>query len=154
LYEGGPIRIPPGTVLVPEELILSLEELVEAGEREQAVMTFMLKAGAVTPDELEVLRANASWRARVAAAHTIPRELRALNECVPDLERVSAIDLPVLMIVGEQTDPFRRGVWEQLAGVFKHAQVRVLAGQRHAAHQTAPALLANAVGDFIRLVAS
>ena len=149
LYEGGPIRIPHGMVLVPEELILGLEELIEAGEREQAVMTFMLKAGAVTPDELEVLRTNSSWHARVAAAHTIPRELRVLNEYVPDLERVSAIEVPGLIIVGEQTDPFRRGVWEQLAGVFKDARVRVLAGQRHAAHQTAPALLANAISDFL-----
>lgn len=149
LYEGGPIRIPQGMALVPEELILRLEELIGAGQREQAVMTFMLKAGAVTPDELEVLRTSASWPARVAAAHTIPRELRALNEYVPDLERVSAIRIPVLMVVGEQTDPFRRGVWEQLAGVFKDARVRVLPGQRHAAHQTAPALLGNAISDFL-----
>jgi len=40
-------------------------------------------------------------------------------------------------------------VWEQLAGVFKDGRVRVLPGQRHAAHQTAPALLASLVGDFL-----
>jgi pimeloyl-ACP methyl ester carboxylesterase len=149
LYEGGPIRIPQGMVLVPEELILRLEELIGAGEPEQAVMTFMLKAGAVTPDELEVLRKNPSWPARVAAAHTIPRELRALNDYVPDLERLSAIEMPILMIVGEQTDPFRRGVWQQLAGQLKGARVCVLPGQRHAAHQTAPDLLAAALTDFL-----
>ncbi len=149
LYEGGPIRIPHGMVLVPEELILRLDQLIGAGESEQAVMTFMLKAGAVTADELEVLRTSPSWPARVAAAHTIPRELRVLNEYVPDLERVSAIGVPVLMIVGEQTDPFRRGVWEQLADVFKDWQVCVLPGQRHAAHQTAPDLLANTITDFL-----
>jgi pimeloyl-ACP methyl ester carboxylesterase len=85
----------------------------------------------------------------VAAAHTIARELRALNKYVPDFDRVSRIDMPVLMIVGEQTDPLRRGVWEQLAGVFRNGQARVLAGQRHAAHQTAPALLASVLNDFL-----
>ena len=53
------------------------------------------------------------------------------------------------MVDGKQTDPLRRGVWEQLAGVFMHAQVIVLPGQRHAAHQTAPELLANAIRDFL-----
>ena len=53
------------------------------------------------------------------------------------------------MLIGEQTDPLRRGVWEQLAGVFRDTQVRVLPGQRHAAHQTAPALLANAVAALL-----
>jgi pimeloyl-ACP methyl ester carboxylesterase/thiol-disulfide isomerase/thioredoxin len=149
LYEGGPIRIPRGMVLVPQELILRLEELTLAGEREQAVMTFMLEAGAITPDELDVLRTNASWPARVAAAHTIPRELRALNDYVPDLDRAGTLEMPVLMIVGEQTDPFRRGVWEQFASQLKDARVRVLPGQRHAAHQTAPALLATALSDFL-----
>ena len=58
VYEGGPM--PRGLVLVPEDFILRLEQLIAAGEREQAVVTFMLNAAGVAPDELEVLRANPS----------------------------------------------------------------------------------------------
>jgi hypothetical protein len=97
LYEGGPMRVPRGMVLVPEEFLVRLEQLIVAGQREEAVNTFMLNTAEVTPEELEVLRANPAWCSRVAAAHTIPRELRALNMYAPDVERVSAISVPVLL---------------------------------------------------------
>jgi pimeloyl-ACP methyl ester carboxylesterase len=138
-------------VLVPEEFLVRLEQMIGAGQREEAVSTFMLNTAGVTPKELEVLRANPAWPGRAAAAHTIPRELRAVNNYAPDLERVSAIGVPVLMIVGEQTEPLRRGMWEQVAGLFKDARVGVLPGQRHAAHQTAPGSLANALRDFLSI---
>lgn len=147
LYEGG--LKPRGLVLTPEDFIVHLEQLIQAGEREQAVITFMLNAAGVTPDELEVLRANPAWPARVAAAHTIPRELRAINDYAGDVERISAIDIPVLLIVGEQTEPQRRRLFEQSLRLLKDVRLSVLSGQRHAAHQTAPGLLARALVDFL-----
>jgi hypothetical protein len=66
LYEGGPK--PSGLRFTPDEFINRLERLIGAGERENAVSTFMLNAAGVTADELEVLRANRAWSARVAAA--------------------------------------------------------------------------------------
>jgi pimeloyl-ACP methyl ester carboxylesterase len=53
------------------------------------------------------------------------------------------------VIVGEQSEPRRRAMFEQLAGLFNDARVCVLPGQRHAAHQTAPQLLATALRDFL-----
>jgi pimeloyl-ACP methyl ester carboxylesterase len=109
----------------------------------------MLNAAGVTAGELEVLRANPAWSARVAAAHTIPRELRALNDYGEDMERIRTIAVQVLLVIGEQTEPRRRGMFQQLAGLFQHPHMSVLPGQRHAAHQTAPDLLANALRDFL-----
>jgi pimeloyl-ACP methyl ester carboxylesterase len=117
LYEGGPIRVPRGVVLVPEEFLVRLEQLIGTDEREEAVSTFMLNSAGVTPAELEVLRGNPAWSSRVAAAQTVPRELRAISTYAPDVDRVSAIEVPVLMVVGEQTDPLRRTMWEQLASL-------------------------------------
>jgi hypothetical protein len=99
----------------------------------------MLEVGAVTPNELHVLRTNTSWPARVAAAHSIPRELRALNEYAPELARVSAIEMPILMLVGEQTDPFRRGVWEQFASQLNEPAVRDSAQTRPPGRPALPA---------------
>jgi pimeloyl-ACP methyl ester carboxylesterase len=100
-------------------------------------------------EELELLRGNASWPARVAAAHTIRRELRALNAYAPDMERLGAIRAPVLLVVGDQTEPRRREMFQGLARFFEDARLVVLPGQRHAAHQTAPHLLAAALRDFL-----
>jgi pimeloyl-ACP methyl ester carboxylesterase len=143
------MHVPRGMVLVPEEFLVRLEQLIDAGQRDEAVSTFMLNTAGVTSKELGVLRASPAWPGRVAAAHTIPRELRAVNNYAPDMERISAIGVPVLMVVGEQTEPLRRGMWEEVAGLFKDVRIGVLPGQRHAAHQTAPDLLANALHDFL-----
>ena len=109
----------------------------------------MLNAAGVVPAELEVLRSHPAWPARVAAAHTIPRELRAFNDYGPDLARFGAIEAPVLLVVGELTEARRREWFESLAGAFKDARLAILPGQRHAAHQTAPDLLAAALRDFL-----
>src|ERR671934_149028 len=53
LYEGAPK--PPGMRPFPDEFIARLEELIKAGQGEEALTTFMLTAAGVTPDELEVL---------------------------------------------------------------------------------------------------
>jgi pimeloyl-ACP methyl ester carboxylesterase len=148
LYEGGPK--PRGLVLIPEEFIVQLEKLIGAGERERAVMTFMLNAAGVAHEELYVLRNSPSWSARVAAAHTIPRELRALNDYGPDADRLAEIHAPMLLLVGEQTDLRRRDLFEQAAGLFNDAHIEVLPGQRHAAHQTGPETLAAALREFLR----
>ena len=112
-------------------------------------MTYMLSAAGVVPDELEVLRANPSWSRRVAAAHTIPRELRSMNDYAPDPQRLARIDIPVLLLVGGQTEPRRRELFEQSASLFKAGRVAVLEGQRHAAHQTGPDMLATALRRFL-----
>jgi pimeloyl-ACP methyl ester carboxylesterase len=88
-------------------------------------------------------------RGRVAAAHTIPRELRALNDYGTDFERFAAIDVPVLLIAGELTERRRREMFERLAPTLQHARLVILPGQRHAADQTAPHLLAGALRDFL-----
>lgn len=109
----------------------------------------MLDVAGVTSEELEILRASVAWPAQVAAVHTVPRELRAINDYAADVDRISsAIDVPVLLVVGKQTDPYRRSLFERSVSPLKHVHVCVLPGQRHAAHQTAPGLLANAVRDF------
>ena len=147
LYEGG--LKPPGLRITPDDLIARLERLIQAGEREEALVTFMLNAAGVTPEELEVLRSRPAWPGRVAAVHTIPRELRAMNDYGTDPARYGAIEAPVLLVVGELTAPRLRQMVEGMAGAFRDARVAVLPGQRHTAHQTAPELLVAALRDFL-----
>lgn len=148
LYEGGPK--PPGLRFMPDELIAQLEQLIAAGQREEALSTFMLKAAGVAPAELAILRGHPAWAARVAAAHTLPRELRAINDYAADATRVASLITPTLLIMGSETESRRREIFEGLARVLPNARVAVLPGQRHAAHQTSPELLASALRDFIR----
>ncbi len=150
LYEGSPK--PPGLRPIPDEFVARLDELIERGDREDALITFMLNGAGVASEELEVLRRHPAWRARIEAAHTIPRELRAFNDYGADMSRLRELDVPVLLILGSETDERRRQMlemFEGLASAFKDARVAVLPGQRHAAHQTAPSLFASTIREFL-----
>lgn len=151
LYEGGPK--PPGLRFIPDEFISQLEALIEQGKREEAMNLVMPRAAGVTPQELDLMRRTPAWAARVAAAHTIPRELRAINAYGADLNRFGTLSLPTLLLVGERTDARRREMFLALNGVIQGSRMRELAGQGHAAHQTAPELLAAAITEFLSAVA-
>ena len=66
----------PGISVVPHEYLGQIEELVEGGEREEALV-YALGLFGLTHDEVERLKAAPTWPVRVAAAHTVAREVRA-----------------------------------------------------------------------------
>jgi pimeloyl-ACP methyl ester carboxylesterase len=146
LYEGGP---KPPVRFIDDKLIDRLERLVAEGRREEALRQFMLTAAGVTEAELAILERQPAWPARVAAAHTIPRELRALNEYGADPSTFARMTVPVLLLVGSDTAPELAQPFAALADSLPDARVRVLPGQRHAAHQTAPDVLAEALRDAL-----
>ena len=150
IYEGGPK--PHGMRIIGDEFIANLEQLIADGNREEALSTFMLNAAGVTPEELPVLRQHHAWPSRVAAAHTIPRELRAVNDYGADMSKLATLTIPTLLIVGSETEPRRREMFERVVTLLPNARLAVLSGQRHAAHQTAPALLAATLRDFLASV--
>ncbi len=147
LYEGG--LKPAGVRHFPDELIERLDELLEAGADEEALSLFMRTAAGLSEDELELLRRQPAWRARVAAVRTIPRELRASNDYGSEPARLASISVPVMLLVGELSTTRRRDAFTSLAGLLHPARVAVLAGQRHAAHQTDPGGFAGVLREFL-----
>lgn len=147
LYEGGPRA--PGLLVYADELISKLERLVEDGLTDEALSTFMLTTAGVTEAELRVLRGRPSWAARVRAAPTIPRELRAISAYGTDLARFATLNARALLLVGSETDGRRREVIVRLLDALPNAELEVLPGQKHAAHQTAPQLFARVITEFL-----
>src|SRR5262245_45404454 len=88
LYEPA-----PGVPQVDPDLPDRLDGLVAEGEREQLLTLFLTEVG-LDPDALEQLRASPLWRLRVAAAHTIPRELRAEESYRPDSSAFAPLSVP------------------------------------------------------------
>lgn len=147
LYEGG--LLPRGVQLFSASFIAELDRLVSAGLREQALDLFMPHAAGLRTSELAALRAQPNWQGRLRSAHTIPRELRSLAEHGADPVPTEQIAVPVLLIVGAETKAMRRSWFESMAGLFADARVAVLPRQGHAAHMTAPELLAGALAEFV-----
>ena len=93
-------------------------------------------------------RANPVWPVRVAAAHTVPRELVAARLDPP--ERFEGLSTPVLLIAGTASPPvFREGA-AALARLLPDAHLMTIDGAAHAAHHTHPGAFVEAVETFLR----
>ena len=61
-----------------------MERLLAEGERAELLTTFFREIVQMGEEELRALQEAPTWPARVAAAHTVPRELRAFAGQVLD----------------------------------------------------------------------
>ncbi len=147
LYEP-PIRTtgslyPPGTVE-------RLQALLDVGDRDAVVSTFFREVVRVPEDELRMLRSLPNWGARVAAAHTIPREMR-INEAYRfEPARFSGVRVPTLLLLGGSSPPMFKDAVEAVHAALPAARVAAMPGERHTAMDTAPALFLREVIDFFR----
>lgn len=132
----------------PADVIDRLEAAIDAGEHEQALATFLRERTGMTAHDVELARASALWSARVEAAPTIARELRAHAGYRPDWERLAGIDVPTLLLLGSDSGRYAAGA-QALAEALTAVTVCTLEGQGHAAHLTAPRQLVKAVTAFL-----
>lgn len=142
LYEAA-IHEPPA----PPDLLARMQALLDEGRREDLV-TLMMREVVRMPDaEIGVVRSLPSWPTRVAAAHTLPRELSTQLRWEP--EKVARITIPVLLLVGGDSPTSVRDSTDLLAATLLNATVAVIAGQQHVADQLVPELFAQIVLDFV-----
>ena len=149
LYEGWPPADPAGHGL-PPSVAERLEALLAGGDHEAVVET-MFREGVRMPEaELAALRAQPAWPARVAAAPTIVRELRALPRVALDPAQAARIAAPTLLLTGSDSrDPFAAGVGT-VAAALPDARVVVLEGQQHVADILDPERFAAHLVGFLR----
>lgn len=148
-YEGWDWVTPEAHVPAPA-VLERMEALLEAGDREGAVEVLFREAIGVTDDELEQVRAQPSWPARVVAAHTVPREVRAFLETDFAPEHDGNITMPVLFLVGAESPQSWMTDAETVAAALPDAQISVLEGQAHSADMLAPELVADKVLTFLQ----
>jgi len=147
VYEGAPV--PSGMSYLPDGLVEAVRGALARGANEDALMTFLAGIVGMSEEELTAYRANPVWPARVAAAHTILREVEAETSGAASLDELDRVGVPVLLLLGSASrSPFRIGT-DALAARLADARVHVIEGAAHAAHHThAPEFVA-AVASFL-----
>ena len=143
LYEPA-----PGVPQETPELLARLDALLAEDQREQLLSIFLAEAG-LDPDALERLRASPVWPGRVAAAHTIPRELRAEESYYPDPKALSSQSIPVLLLLGSESTEWAKNGTQLVQSLLPDSRVAVLEGEGHIAILTAPQLVADQVTRFL-----
>jgi pimeloyl-ACP methyl ester carboxylesterase len=146
LYEPP---LPIGIEIYPPGLIEQLEALLAAGDREGVATTFLSEVVRMPPAELAAMRRDPGWAGRVAAAHTIPRELRIADVYKPDFARFGTLSVPTLLLVGGDSPAFLVEPSVRLQREIAGSALTTMAGQQHVAMTTAPDVFLGAVIDFL-----
>ena len=143
LYEPP---LPVGLPVYEPGVVTRLELLLARGDRDDVLTTFMREVPKVPWELIETMRGQATWAGRVAAAHTITRELRAANSYATDIrDRFGDLDVPTLLLIGGASPAFLTEPSRVLAATLPDPEVAVFHGHAHSAMDTA-------TDDFVEAV--
>jgi len=149
-YEGAP-PAPGGHGYQDAEagVLRRIESLVGAGDRDEALATFMREIVGMPEADLAAFRADPIWPRRAAAVHTTIRELRAETSDAGSLATLGNVRQPVLQILGgASSEPFAEATGA-LDARLRNGRVVTIAGARHAAHHTHASEFVAAVETFL-----
>jgi pimeloyl-ACP methyl ester carboxylesterase len=147
LYEPGIDLTSEG--MNPPAVIDRLEALLEAGERDGVVAIMMRELVGATPEVVEHMRSLPAWQARVAAAHTIPRELRAEDAYRFDPGRFKELKVPTLLLSGEDSLDYMAAINKAVDEVLPDTRIVVMPGQGHVAMDTGTEVFTTEVLRFL-----
>jgi pimeloyl-ACP methyl ester carboxylesterase len=147
LYEP-PLPV-EGARIYPTGVIQRLTSLLDAGDRAGVLTTFMKEVVRMPQSELELLRSSPTWPARVAAAHTLPRELAAHEAYRFHPNRFNTMRTPALLLLGGDSPDFFAAAIRTLEMALPNARVATLPRQQHIAMDTAPDLFVREVVAFL-----
>ena len=140
LYEAWPPVANNAAWAGPPGVLKRMEALLARGEREAVVeMTYSELLG-LSEDELNTVRAQPSWPSRVAAAHTVLREIRVTAAAAFDAAQAASITVPTLLLVGAETSQENLASLapDTVAAALRDASIAYLEGQEHLADLLAP----------------
>ena len=135
--------------IYPEGVVERLQALSDADDKEGIVTTFMREIVRMPAQELELFKSMPAFQSRVAAAHTLPRELRTHQNYQFQSERFQQLNVPTLLLLGGDSPAFFKAAIEALDDTLPNSKVVVLPGQQHIAIDTAPELFAREVLTFL-----
>jgi pimeloyl-ACP methyl ester carboxylesterase len=135
--------------LYPKEIVDQLQTLLDAGDRENVVITLLREIVGMPAHELDLLRASPNFPVLVAAAHVVPRETRAEEDYCFEPERFQHLHVPTLLLVGGDSPPLLKTPVETWHAALPDSRIVVLPDQQHIAHYTAPDLFVREVQAFL-----
>ncbi|NOQ37129.1 MAG: alpha/beta fold hydrolase, partial [Methylococcaceae bacterium] len=118
-----------------------MQSLLDAGHREELLVMFLTEIVGASNKEIGIIKNADTWDERVAAAHTILRELQVVDSYVFEAEKFQAVIVPTLLFLGAESPERRRVIANTLEQSLPNSSIVELLGQQHGAVRTAPDLL-------------
>ncbi len=138
-----------GKQIYAHEVVERLDALLERGDRDKVVETTMREVAGLPPEAVEYMRSQSAWHSRVDAAHTIPRELRAVKAYCLDPERFKNLATPTLVLSGGDSPAAFGKATEAVDEALPDSRLVIMEGQGHAAMDTGTDLFTAEVLGFL-----
>lgn len=148
LYEGWPVP-DPSVFALPPGLDTRMDALLATGDRDGVVELLFRELENLSDDDMAAFKAAPSWPGRVAAAHTITREIRGETTARLDPELARTIAAPVLLVIGENSPDPAKPHAGAVAAALPDAGIIVLDGHDHVADALHPEFFAARVVPFL-----
>ncbi len=133
-----------------ETTIDEMRRLIALGDRDAVVATHLRGIINTSDDVIAKQRGlTDAWAARMAMAHTMPRELHALRDHKFEPERYSPISAPVRFLLGGNSSGRGPENAQRLVAAIPGAELVVLEGQGHFGYLSAPELVASKIAEFL-----
>lgn len=130
LYEGWPAPDPRALAL-PGDLEERMDALLARGDRDGVVELLFRELEDLSDDDMAAFKAAPSWPGRVAAAHTITREIRGEMTARLNADVAGTISASVLLVTGEHSSDPAAPHADAVARALPDARLMVLHGQKH-----------------------
>lgn len=145
--EGADVAV--GVQITPAGTRAKIETLIERGEREEALLTFFREVVRVPENQLETMKLHPAWQGRVAAVHTVAREIGLESEYRLDFDRLRLIRTPTLLLLGGDSPAFFHEATRRVDAALPDNRILELPGQQHIAMDLIPDRFVSAVRSFL-----
>lgn len=123
---------------------------IDAGDPDAALEIGFTHFASVPPAKVHAMRRSAEWAEARALAHTWSREVEAIEQHGPSLEKYRSLHVPTLLLLGTQSAAHPlKDTSEALAKTLPDVRLVTLEGQGHLANLRAPALVAERIREFL-----
>lgn len=125
-----------------------IQALLDSGDRGGALQVFFRETVGVPEDQIEGLRNEPAWAARLTAAHTIPREL-ADEDYTLDPKRFENLNVPTMLLQGGESPDALKEATKRVHAALPNSRIVVMPGQQHIAMRTAPEMFVRLIIEFL-----
>ena len=140
---------PPLQELDNSAVVGRMERMIQEGNREQALVTFLQQIVKISPSEIVAMKARPSWPGLLASVELSIRQVRALAGYRFDPKRMRTLNIPTLLLTGSETaSPQLKQAISGLLDSLPNRSLFVFEGQQHNAMDIVPQQFAETVGNF------
>jgi len=128
-----------------------MEKMIQAGDREQALVTFLREIVMISAEGITAMKSQPAWPNRVSGIDIQIREIRALSKYSFDAKRIRTLAVPTLLLAGSKTaSPQLKQAIDSLMNTLPKRTLIVFEGQEHNAMDKIPREFAETVTNFLR----